>query len=278
MTEWFIAVLLGVVQGLTEFLPISSTAHIFLISEIFGWGDPGAAFTAVIQLGTETAVLIYFWRDITSLLSTFFRSLVSKAVRRTQEATLAWALVLGSLPIGVAGYALKDFIEKDVRTVWVVASALIVFGFVLIFVERFAFPRKTKMTIGAGIFMGVGQTLALIPGVSRSGATISAGIAMGLERKVATRYAFLLAVPAVFASGLYELNSAVSENVVADIQFTWPQIALATLVSFVVGLFVIASLMRFLSKYTFSVFGYYRIALGVILLILAATGLIGVNA
>jgi len=278
VTEWFIAIFLGIVQGLTEFLPISSTAHIFLISEIFGWGDPGAAFTAVIQLGTETAVLIYFWRDISQLISVFFKSIFDKSVRKTQEATLAWALVLGSLPIGIAGYAFKDYIEKDVRTVWVVASALIIFGFVLIFVERFAFPRKSKMTIRAGIFMGLGQTLALIPGVSRSGATISAGIAIGLERKVATRYAFLLAVPAVFASGLYELNSALSDTVAADISFSLPQIAIATLVSFGVGLFVIAGLMRFLSKYTFSVFGYYRIVLGVILLVLAYFGVIGVNA
>jgi undecaprenyl-diphosphatase len=274
VSEWLIAVFLGVVQGLTEFLPISSTAHIFLISEIFGWGDPGAAFTAVIQLGTEAAVLIYFWRDISHLLVTFLKSLTNKTVRRTQDATLAWALVLGSIPIGVAGFLLKDFIEKDVRNVWVVASALIVFGFVLIFVERFAFPRKSKMTIGAGLFMGIAQTLALIPGVSRSGATISAGIAIGLERKTATRYAFLLAVPAVFASGLYELRSALSESVVADISFTWSQILVATTVSFTVGLFVIAGLMRFLSKYTFSVFGYYRIALGVILLALASSGVI----
>ena len=274
MSEWLIAVFLGVVQGLTEFLPISSTAHIFLISEIFGWGDPGAAFTAVIQLGTEAAVLIYFWRDISHLLITFLKSLTNKTVRRTQDATLAWALVLGSIPIGVAGYLLKDFIEKDVRNVWVVASALIVFGFVLIFVERFAFPRKSKMTIGAGLFMGIAQTLALIPGVSRSGATISAGIAIGLERKTATRYAFLLAVPAVFASGVYELRSALSESVVADISFSWSQILVATTVSFTVGLFVIAGLMRFLSKYTFSVFGYYRIALGVILLALASSGVI----
>jgi undecaprenyl-diphosphatase len=274
VSEWLIAVFLGVVQGLTEFLPISSTAHIFLISEIFGWGDPGAAFTAVIQLGTEAAVLIYFWRDISHLLITFLKSLTNKTVRRTQDATLAWALVLGSIPIGVAGYLLKDFIEKDVRNVWVVASALIVFGFVLIFVERFAFPRKSKMTIGAGLFMGIAQTLALIPGVSRSGATISAGIAIGLERKTATRYAFLLAVPAVFASGVYELRSALSESVVADISFSWSQILVATTVSFTVGLFVIAGLMRFLSKYTFSVFGYYRIALGVILLALASSGVI----
>jgi undecaprenyl-diphosphatase len=274
VSEWLIAVFLGVVQGLTEFLPISSTAHIFLISEIFGWGDPGAAFTAVIQLGTEAAVLIYFWRDISHLLVTFLKSLTNKTVRRTQDATLAWALVLGSIPIGVAGYLLKDFIEKDVRNVWVVASALIVFGFVLIFVERFAFPRKSKMTIGAGLFMGIAQTLALIPGVSRSGATISAGIAIGLERKTATRYAFLLAVPAVFASGVYELRSALSESVVADISFSWSQILVATTVSFTVGLFVIAGLMRFLSKYTFSVFGYYRIALGVILLALASSGVI----
>lgn len=278
MQEWFIALILGLVQGLTEFLPISSTAHIFLISQIFGWGDPGAAFTAVIQLGTETAVLIYFWRDISSLFTTFVKSLYDKGTRKTQEATLSWALVLGSLPIGVVGFLAKDFIEKDVRTVWVVASTLIIFGIVLIFVERFAFPRKYKMTIGSGILMGIGQTLALIPGVSRSGATISTGIAIGLERRLATRYAFLLAVPAVFGSGLYELKSALSNEAFADIHFSWAQIAFSTTISFATGLVVIASLMRFLSKYTFSVFGYYRIALGIVLLVLAYNGLIGVSA
>ncbi|MEY2672483.1 MAG: hypothetical protein RLZZ508_360 [Actinomycetota bacterium] len=277
MSEWFIAVVLGLIQGLTEFLPISSTAHIFLVSQIFGWGDPGAAFTAVVQLGTETAVLIYFWRDISHLIGVLIKSISDSALRKSQDGILAWALVIGSLPIGIVGFILKDFIESDVRTVWVVATALIVFGVVLIAVERFAFPRKSKMTIGAGLFMGIGQTLALIPGVSRSGATISAGIAIGLERRVATRYAFLLAVPAVFASGLYELNSALN-NSVTDINFSVAQIVLATGISFAVGLFVIAGLMRFLAKYTFSVFGYYRIALGVILLILASTGVIAVNA
>jgi undecaprenyl-diphosphatase len=272
-----VAIVLGLVQGITEFLPISSSAHVQIAEALLGQDQSSAqltAFIATIQLGTEAAVLIYFWRDISHLLVTFLKSLTNKTVRRTQDATLAWALVLGSIPIGVAGYLLKDFIEKDVRNVWVVASALIVFGFVLIFVERFAFPRKSKMTIGAGLFMGIAQTLALIPGVSRSGATISAGIAIGLERKTATRYAFLLAVPAVFASGVYELRSALSESVVADISFSWSQILVATTVSFTVGLFVIAGLMRFLSKYTFSVFGYYRIALGVILLALASSGVI----
>jgi len=277
VNEWLIAIILGIVQGLTEFLPISSTAHIFLISEVFGWGDPGAAFTAVVQLGTEAAVLIYFWRDITHLLATLVKSLTDSSVRRSQDGVLAWALVIGSLPIGIVGFALKDFIENDVRTVWVVATALIVFGVVLILVERLSFPRKSKMTIGTGLFMGIGQTLALIPGVSRSGATISAGIAIGLERRVATRYAFLLAVPAVFASGLYELKSALN-NTVSEISFSLAQIAFATGISFVVGLFVIAGLMRFLAKYTFSVFGYYRIALGILLLILATSGVIGINA
>ncbi|MEY3696824.1 MAG: hypothetical protein RJA41_474, partial [Actinomycetota bacterium] len=148
MNEWLIAVFLGVIQGLTEFLPISSTAHIFLVSQLFGWGDPGAAFTAVIQLGTETAVLIYFWRDITHLLKIFLKSFSDRSIRRSQDGILAWALVIGSLPIGIIGFVLKDFIESDVRTVWVVATALIVFGVVLILVERFAFPRKSKMTIG----------------------------------------------------------------------------------------------------------------------------------
>lgn len=272
------AVILGVIQGLTEFLPISSTAHIFLVSEIFGWGDPGAAYTAVIQLGTETAVLMYFWRDIRNLLVALFRSMKARKIRHSKDSTLAWALVLGSLPIGIFGLIFKSFIENDVRTVWVVATALILFGLVLIFVERFSFPRKTNLTLGSGLWMGFAQALALIPGVSRSGATISAGLLLGLERRVATRYAFLLAVPAVFASGLYELNSALSASPSVGLNFSSAQIAVSTTFSFVVGLLVISGLMRFLSKYTFSVFGFYRVILGVLLLALALAGVIGTSA
>ena len=275
MNEWFIAIFLGLVQGLTEFLPISSTAHVFLVSEFFQWGDPGAAYTAVIQLGTETAVLIYFWRDIRDLLKALLKSLQVRKLKYSKESSLAWALVIGSLPIGFFGLIFKDYIEKDVRTVLVVATSLISFGFILIFVERYSFPRKANLSFTSGFLMGLAQSLALIPGVSRSGATISAGLMLGLERRVATRYAFLLAVPAVFASGLFELRTALSNNENIQLQFSLLQIGISTFVSLIVGLLVISGLMKFLAKYTFSVFGYYRIGLGVILLVLYFSGYIG---
>lgn len=278
VSDWAIAVFLGAIQGLTEFLPISSTAHIFLVSEIFGWGDPGAAYTAVLQLGTETAVLLYFWRDIKTLLLALLKSIKYRRIKYSQDSTLAWALISGSLPIGFFGLLLRDYIENDIRNLQVVASALIFFGLVLIFVEKFTFPRLSNLSIKSGILMGFAQALALIPGVSRSGATISAGLLLGLERRVATRYAFLLAVPAVFASGFFELNSALTDHSYVELQFSTWQILFSTFISFVVGLLVISGLMRFLAKYTFTAFGVYRVVLGSALLILAGLGVIGSGA
>ena len=270
MIGWFEAIVLGIVQGLTEFLPISSSAHILIVSQIFGWDDPGAAFTAVTQIGTETAVLIYFRGQILHLARVWFAWFTDRETRGSSDARMAWAVVWGSLPIGVIGFALKDFIESDVRNLWLVSAMLILFGVVLILVEKLPMSgdRNSELTVKQGLIMGFAQALAIIPGVSRSGATISAGLFAGLERRAATRFAFLLAVPAVMGSGLYEATK-ISDSAVA-----WGPTILATVTSAVIGFGVIAGLLRFLNEHTFFAFGVYRILLGSSLLAALAVGVL----
>jgi undecaprenyl-diphosphatase len=268
--DWFQAIVYGVVQGLTEFLPVSSTAHVLILSKILGWQDPGAAFTAVMQIGTETAVLIYFRHDIWTIVTTIIRWFYQPAIRRTSDARLAWGVVWGSVPIGVFGLAFKHSIENQARNLYLVATMLVIFGVLLIVVERFqlAVSRKHNLSIKTGLIMGFAQSLALIPGVSRSGATITFGILAGLERRAATRFAFLLAVPAVMASGLLEAFS-ITESAVH-----WPQTIVATLTASVIGFGVIAGLLNYLQRKTYSAFGYYRVALGIILLMSLQAGLL----
>lgn len=268
MLTWFQALVLGVVQGLTEFLPISSSAHILVISKLAGWQDPGAAFTAVTQIGTELAVVVYFRAEIWQVLRSIVGWFGSARYRGTSDARFAWAIVWGSLPIGGFGLLFKHQIETQVRSLTLVAAMLILFGVVLILVERFAHRRNrtTDLTIGVALQMGFAQALALIPGVSRSGATIAMGLAAGLERRAATRYAFLLAVPAVFASGLLEAF-AIGAGPVA-----WGPTLFATAIAFVVGLGVIAGLLNFLRRHSFVGFGIYRIVLGSALLGAVAAG------
>lgn len=270
MIDWFQAIVLGVVQGLTEFLPISSTAHVLIMSKLLGWSDPGAAFTAVTQIGTETAVLIYFRQEIWHICRCLVNWFRHPRYRGTPDSQLAWAVVWGSLPIGVLGFIFKDLIEGDVRNLYLVASMLILFGVILIVVERieFSIQRNSKLTLGRGLAMGFAQALALIPGVSRSGATISAGLLAGLERRAATRYAFLLAVPAVMGSGFYEALK------IGDGPVAWGPTILATVTASVIGFFVISGLLQYLARHTFTAFGIYRIALGVTLLGLLNLGLI----
>lgn len=267
--DWIQALLLGVVQGLTEFLPISSTAHVFIVSTLFGWGDPGAAFSAVIQIGTEMAVVIYFRRDITQVFRDLTRALRDSDFRTTPEARSSLALVLGSVPILVIGFLLRDIIETDVRNLYLVATMLIFFGVVLLLVEHMATLRENQeLTYQASFVIGLSQALALIPGVSRSGATISAGLALGYTRSHSTRFAFLLAIPAVFASGLFELRHGFGGG------FDWGTTILSTCVSFVVGIAVIHWFLKFVSKYSFRGFGWYRIVLGSVILIALGSGLL----
>ena len=267
MTDWFQAFVLGVVQGLTEFLPISSTAHVLILSTVFGWGDPGAAFSAVIQIGTELAVIVYFRNDIARVFSDLSRAIRESEFRATSDARTSLALVLGSVPILIIGFLLRDLIETDVRNLYLVASMLILFGIVLLVVERIAKLRTDQeLTYKSGIFIGLSQALALIPGVSRSGATISAGLALGYTRSQSTKFAFLLAIPAVFASGLFELRHGFSGN------FDWATTLFSTCVSFVVGITVIHWFLKFISKYSFWVFGWYRIIIGVAILLSLNSG------
>jgi undecaprenyl-diphosphatase len=257
--QWIQAIVLGIVQGLTEFLPVSSSAHVEIVSRLFHWGDPGAAFTAVTQIGTETAVIIYFWKDITKIISSWFKSLYQADARKLPEARLGWFVLLGSLPIGILGLVFKDHIETTARNLWIVATALIIMGVVLGAADRYAKHTKTIDDLNPknAVAFGIGQALALIPGVSRSGATISFGLFMGFKREVAARYSFLLAIPAVLASGLLELVKVVNDQSVQ-----WPVTLVATLVAFVVGYWVIATLMKYLVSGSFMPFVIYRIVLG----------------
>ncbi len=269
--SYFEALILGIIQGLTEFLPISSSAHILIVSTLAGWGDPGAAFTAVTQLGTETAVLVYFRKDIWRIITTWTRSLYTPELRGNIDARMGWYVIVGTIPIGFFGYTFSDQIETAARNLYLVATVLIVFGLVLGAADRWGKQDKTldDLTIKTGLIYGFGQALALIPGVSRSGATISTGRILGFDRPSATRYAFLLAIPAVVISGLYEaLKIGDDKNV------SWGPTILATIVAFFVGYAVISWLIRYVSHGSFLPFVIYRIALGTLVLVLLGTGVI----
>ena len=269
--SWLQAIVLGISQGLTEFLPISSTAHTLVVSRLLGWPDPGAAFTAVTQVGTELAVVLYFRNDIVRIARAWFASLTKSDQRSNPDAKMGWYVIIGTIPIGIAGLAFKSSIETTARNLWLVAAALIVMGVLLGSADRYARHTKSESDLDtrSAIFFGIGQALALIPGVSRSGATITAGLAMGFRRDVAARYSFLLAIPAVFASAALTAGDISSDDFV-----NWPATIVATVVSFVVGYFVIAGLMKYLQTRTFLPFVIYRISLGTLLIALLATGVL----
>ena len=269
--SWLQAIILGISQGLTEFLPISSTAHTLVVSKLLGWPDPGAAFTAVTQVGTELAVVIYFRNDIARILKAWFSSLTKVDQRSNPDAKMGWYVIIGTIPIGIAGLAFKTSIETTARNLWLVAGSLIVMGILLGLADRFAKHAKSEVDLNTknAILFGIGQALALIPGVSRSGATITAGLAMGFKRDVAARYSFLLAIPAVFASAALTAGDIASDDFV-----NWPATIVATVVAFVVGYLVIAGLMKYLQTRTFLPFVIYRIGLGTLLLVLLATGVL----
>ncbi|MCR8577639.1 MULTISPECIES: undecaprenyl-diphosphate phosphatase [Streptomyces] len=278
--SWFESFVLGLVQGLTEFLPISSSAHLRLTAAFAGWQDPGAAFTAITQIGTEAAVIIYFRKDIGRIISTWSRSLFNRELRHDHDAQMGWLVIVGSIPIGVLGITLKDAIEGPFRDLRLIATTLIVMGVVLGIADRLAArdetggrhraakQRKTltDLSVKDGLLYGVCQAMALIPGVSRSGATISGGLLMGYTRESAARYSFLLAIPAVLASGVYELKDAGEGHV------SWGPTVFATVIAFVVGYAVIAWFMKFISNKSFMPFVIYRILLGIALFALVAAG------
>ncbi len=267
------AMLLGLVQGLTEFLPISSSAHLRILGEFLPSAqDPGAAFTAITQIGTEAAVVVFFWRDIVRIIGQWFRALFGRIPRNDPDARMGWLIIIGSIPIVVLGLLFQDQIETTLRSLWLIAGMLIFFG-VLLGIADLVGAKKRKLqdlTVGHGVVYGLAQSLALIPGVSRSGGTITAGLFMGYERAAAARYAFLLAIPAVFGSGFYQLAKSWNEPGV----FTLGETAVATLVAFVVALAVIAFFMRWISRHSFLPFVVYRVALGATLLVLLSLGVI----
>jgi undecaprenyl-diphosphatase len=266
---WFEAIVLGALQGLTEFLPISSSAHLFIFSQFFGWSDPGAAFTAVSQIGTELAVIVYFWRDIRRIVSTWFQSLTNVALRKELDARMGWYVIIGTIPVAVLGFTFSHQIETTARNLYLVATMLIFFGIILGLADRYGQKIKSidRLKFPDAIAFGFGQALALIPGVSRSGATITTGLALGYNRVAATRYAFLLAIPAVMGSGLYEATK------ISEQQNTqWGETILATVIAFFVGLGVIAWLLRWLTTRTYTPFVIYRVLLGILVLVLLATG------
>jgi undecaprenyl-diphosphatase len=266
------AVFLGVLQGLTEFLPISSSAHLRIFPDLFGWGDPGAAFTAVIQIGTELAVLIYFRHDIWRIGSTWVRSLYRPEYRGQLDARMGWFIIIGSLPIVVLGIFLKDTIEEDFRNLWIIGTTLIVLGLILGIADRVSSDRLRikDMRLRDAVLMGLAQACALVPGVSRSGATISMGRFLGYEREAATRYAFLLAIPAVVGAGLFELK----EIPHGDNSYGWGPTVVATVVSFLVGYAAIAWLLRYVSTRSYAPFVIYRVALGALVLALLGAGVL----
>ncbi|MFI5428504.1 undecaprenyl-diphosphate phosphatase [Aeromicrobium sp. UC242_57] len=269
------AVVLGVIQGLTEFLPISSSAHLAIFPKFFGWDDPGAAYTAVVQIGTEIAVVLYFWRDIWTIGSGWVRGVFSAQARQLPEWRMGWFVIIGSMPIVLLGLALQDLIDREFRNLWVIGTTLIVLGIVLGIAERVG--RKTSkiesLTMRHAILLGLAQAGALVPGVSRSGATISMGLFLGYERAAATRYAFLLAIPAVLGAGIYKLKDIPGgENAYG----VGPTIV-GTIVSFVVGIAVIHWLLKYVSTRSFAPFVIYRIGLGALVLILVGSGVIAAS-
>lgn len=269
----FDAVILGIVQGLTEFLPISSSAHVQIAQQLLGLGQMSkpqlTAFIATIQLGTEAAVVIYFWRDIQRIISAFFSKLTKKTgltIEQVREAKLGWLIIIGSLPVVAVGLIFKNQIETQLRSLWVIAIMLIVFGVVLGIADLLGKRQRSieQLTTKHGILFGLGQALAVIPGVSRSGGTISVGLFLGYSRQAAARYSFLLAIPAVIASGTYEFLSTFRDLDGSMLAAT----AVATLVSFAVGFSVIVGLLRYLNRGSFLPFVIWRIAVGIGLIVI----------
>ncbi|WP_375336081.1 undecaprenyl-diphosphate phosphatase [Nocardia sp. SYP-A9097] len=306
---WMQALILGLVQGLTEFLPISSSAHMRIVSGVFFGDDAGASFTAVTQLGTEAAVLVYFAQDIWRILQAWFGTVFEKISgrapvrvplhdqpttqlpvyrddvpggyvldrdsQRDLDYRIGWYVIIATIPIGVIGFLLKDQIRTGARNLWLISTMLILFALVIAAAEYYGSKRRPieQLTTRDGIIMGLSQCLALIPGVSRSGATSSAGLFIGLTREAAVRFSFLLAIPAVLASGLFSLPDAF-EPAGEGLNASGPQILVATVISFVVGYASVAWLLRFVTKHSLDWFVGYRIVLGLTMMVLLATGVV----
>ena len=272
--SWLQVVVLSVLQGLTEFLPVSASGHLAIASRVFFADDAAASFTAVTQLGTEFAVLVYFARDIVRIVKAWCSGLFNTAARNA-DYRLGWYVIIGTIPIGLLGLLFKDEIRTGARNLWLIASALVVFSAVIAAAERFG--RQTRdveqLTWRDSVTVGLAQCLALVPGVSRSGATISAGLFQGQTRELAARFGFLLAIPAVFASGLFSLPDAF--HPVGDgMSASGPQLLVATVIAFVVGFAAVSWFLRFLVRHSMYWFVGYRVVLGTVVLILLGTGVV----
>ena len=273
------ALILGIVQGLTEFLPISSSAHIRIVGEFMNKAqDPGARFTAITQIGTELAVLIFFRNDIKAIITSWFSQVIKRAELSGEakgQARMGWLIIIGSVPIVVLGYFGRDIITNDLRSLWLIASVMIIFGVILGIADKYGKSERSleQLSTKHGVLYGAAQALALIPGVSRSGATIAMGRFLGYSREAALRYSFLLALPAVFGSGFYQLKDAFSSDAAPNV-FSIPETFVATAVAFAVGYVVIAWILKFVSTKSFMPFIIYRVLLGSTLLVLLATGVI----
>jgi undecaprenyl-diphosphatase len=265
------AIVLGIVQGLTEFLPISSSGHLRIVPALLGWEDPGAAFTAVIQLGTMAAVVLYFRADLWRIVTAWLASLREPERRGDLDARMGWYLIIGTIPISILGLAFKNQIENGARDLYLIGTMLIVFGMVLLAAENLSKRDRSVQTLTRrdAIVVGFAQALALVPGVSRSGATISAGLFLGFDRVAAARFSFLLSIPAVVLSGLFELKGVVDGSAAGGVGVA--PTAVATLLAFVTGYASIAFLLRFLTTHTTGVFVGYRVVVGAAVLVLAGT-------
>jgi undecaprenyl-diphosphatase len=266
------AIVLGLVQGLTEFLPISSTAHLRIVPELLGWKDPGAAYSAVIQLGTVAAVLLYFRGDLAKLTVAFFQGLWRRQPFATLESRLAWFVLVGTLPIGVCGLAFKNYIETSLRSLYIISASLIILALILFIVERLASHQRTlaDMRWRDGLIIGAWQALALIPGSSRSGTTLTGALSLGLRREDAARYSFLLSIPATSLAGFFELKHLLE----ADSRPSTLALIVGTLVAFGSGWGAIAWLLRYLRTRSTMVFVVYRVALGLLLIGLLQAGVL----
>ena len=274
--SWIEVVILGIVQGLTEFLPVSSSAHLRILPELLGWEDPGASFTAVTQIGTEAAVLIYFRHDIGRILTAWFLSLYRRPeLRSTLDARMGWYVGLGTIPIGILGLLFSDQIKSQARNLWINATVLVLFAFVLLAADLAGRKQRVvaDLTLRDGLIMGGAQALALIPGVSRSGGTISAGLFLGLTREAAARFSFLLAIPAVVLAGVVNIPDVVDPSGSGSTP-SLVQTVVATAVAFVLGYVSIAWLLQYVARHSVLVFVVYRIALGGLVLILLSAGAI----
>jgi undecaprenyl-diphosphatase len=269
--SWFEAFVLGLAQGLTEFLPVSSTAHLRIVPAFASWEDPGALFTAVIQLGTMLAVVIYFWSDLVRIVRTWLRSLRHREIRGELDARMGWYVIVATIPIGIFGLIFRDQIEEGGRNLYLIGTALIVLGLLLLAAEAVSKRVRDIHDVHASdaVWIGLAQAMALVPGVSRSGATITAGLFLGMKREAAARFSFLLSIPAVVLSGLFGLT-----ELLGDSDVSMAALAIATAVAFVIGYVSIAFLLRYLTTHSTLVFVVYRLLLGSLTLALVATGTI----